>query len=455
MLDCATPGFNGGDIAWTTTRPAPGPSPFFVNDPQGWQLQDIFAGSTARIFVSTSYSIAVAGGTHAVGIQLDELDSSGLYLGNRALTGVGGGIFAGAWVYGDRHHVFSATILEGMGLHSDKIETDTIAQGWFNLGYKAGVFPSTVNAGGELFAVYRQAGVPSELFKLNTAGQQVFSRTVPDHVSLIPGAGGDIFLAGTQGAGFDLGCGPIAGPGAAYLARLDATGQCLWSHGIDVDYGATGYLDSLGQTADGSVILFDVHFQGTVDVGCGPLTSSPSGSTLLAKVDASGACVWSQKLDVIDPDIRLSPSGDLLVSLPFTGTIDLGGGPLTSLGTRDLAIARLDASGAHVWSERFGAPGAAFCPDWPSCGQSGKATAAADGSVVLSGPLTGWVDFGGGPLGSMVEQTYVVKLDGSGAFLWHHLLPAHTLTTVDPCGAVLCARDVGVAVGVTVNKLAP
>jgi hypothetical protein len=404
--------------------------------------------------VSTYYSIGVGAGTYAVGAQLDELDGNGGYLGNRALTDSGGGFFSTASIHGDRHHVFLATINHGMGFHSERIETDTIAKGWSSLAYNAGIFGIAVNPGGELFATFRY-GAPPQLFKWDTAGQQVFTKTLPDLVGLLAGDSGDIVLVGTQGAGFDLGCGPIAGPGAAYLARLDPSGQCLWSHGIDVDTSTTGYLGSLGRTADGGVILFDGHFQGTVDVGCGPVVSGPNGGTLLAKVDVSGACVWSEKLDVIDPLIRRSPSDDFLLVLAFTGTIDLGGGPLTSLGARDLAVARLDASGAHVWSERFGAPGAALCLDPPFCSQSGKAVSAADGSVILAGPLTGWVDFGGGPVGSMSEQTYVVKLDGSGAFLWQHLLPAHTFTTVDPCGAVFCARDAGAAAGVTVNKLAP
>ena len=77
----------------------------------------------------------------------------------------------------------------------------------------------------------------------------------------------------------------------------------------------------------------------------------------------------------------------------------------------------------------------------------------ANGSVPLARALIGWVDFGGGPIGSMAEQTHAVKLDGAGAFLWHHRLPAQTLVTPDPCGAAITANDNGV--DVTVTKLAP
>lgn len=108
------------------------------------------------------------------------------------------------------------------------------------------------------------------------------------------------------------------------------------------------------------------------------------------------------------------------------------------------------ATGAHVWSKSFGSPGVGLCG---GLGQRCNAVADANGSVVLSGALTGWVDSGGGPLGSMAAQTYAVKLDGGGAFLWQHPWPDHTTVKVDPCGAVVGAYDAGPYM--TVDKLAP
>jgi hypothetical protein len=145
------------------------------------------------------------------------------------------------------------------------------------------------------------------------------------------------------------------------------------------------------------------------------------------------------------------PISGQTLSVPLAGTVDFGGGPLTSVSTKDVAFARLDVSGNHVWSKRFGALGSSLCAGY--CPASVHAAVTVGGSVLLSGSLTGWVDFGGGPIGSMAEQTYVAKLDGAGTFLWNRQLPATTYVTPDLCGAAITANDNGV--DVTVTKLAP
>ncbi|MEP7122716.1 MAG: hypothetical protein ABJE95_17460 [Byssovorax sp.] len=403
-----------------------------------------------------------------MGASLDELDSQGAYLGNRQLSGLGGGIYVSSSVAGVRNHVFGAFISLIMGDHRNQLEGDAVSLSWQvstwdtygNLG------TAKVDAAGNLFASFLGApfgpiytswtfpwGVePGNLIvKWNSVGAHVFTKVVPWSTHFItPGKSGDVFLGGALAAGFDLGCGPIAGAGPHYVARLDAAGSCLWSHAITGSSNPAGSLEGVGSAADGSVTVLDWSFTGTLDIGCGPMTAAPGGSSFAARLDASGACVWSKSFPVQRLYASLFPSGDLLLSASFTGTLDFGGAPLTSVGDRDLAVARLDPSGAHVWSERFGTVGVALCP-FPS--SPCRAAATETGAVVLSGPLTGWVDFGNGPVGSMAAQTYAVKLDGAGAPLWSHLLPDSTFVSPDPCGAVLAAFDAGTVV--TVDKLAP
>jgi hypothetical protein len=270
-----------------------------------------------------------------------------------------------------------------------------------------------------------------------TAKSLVYTKQLPDVTSLMMGGNsGDLFLGGLVQPGEDLGCAPLGSPGAGYLARLDTTGQCLWSR---LSLGMT----PVGPTTDGGLVLTNASFQGTVDLGCGSITSAVQ-STLLARFDASGACVWSRTIDVPGLGAWLFPSGEVLVSRSFSGTVDLGGGPLTSVGASDVALARLDSSGAHLWSKSFGTAGVSLSP---------TIFANANESVLLTGGLTGWVDFGGGPIGSMVDQVYVVKLGSDGTFLWQHPLPSGTRVLADPCGAALYATSD--AVSVTVTKLAP
>ena len=385
------------------------------------------------------------------------------------MAGFGGGIYGSAGVVGAGSHVFAATLLRGMGFEEDQLKTDTFSLSWSWLQGGAGTRGWTGNADGDLFVSFFGGGIygplyiwsfpwgaepPHILVKWSSTGQHVYTKSVsPNTWVTLAGNNGDVFLGGGPASGLDLGCGPLTGgAGTSHLARLDASGQCLWSRTLDLDSSVIfSDLGLVGPTADGSDFVIRGSFSGTMDAGCGPMTSAPGGSSFVARLDAGGACVWSKSFGARYMRVTRFPSGDLLLSVPLAGTVDLGGGPLTSASIKDVAFARLDVSGNHVWSKRFGALGASLCARY--CPGSLNAAVTANGSVLLSGPLTGWVDFGGGPIGSMAEQTYVVKLDGAGTFLWHRQLPATTYVTPDPCGAAITANDNGV--DVTVTKLAP
>ncbi|MEJ7734257.1 MAG: hypothetical protein WKG00_34315 [Polyangiaceae bacterium] len=90
-----------------------------------------------------------------------------------------------------------------------------------------------------------------------------------------------------------------------------------------------------------------------------------------------------------------------------------GGGALTSAGDNDVFVAKLDSSGKHVWSKRFG-DAAALRPT--------SIAANAAGTVVVAGEFDGAIDFGLGPLagsgGAPGWDGFVVSLDAAGAAHW-------------------------------------
>ena len=164
---------------------------------------------------------------------------------------------------------------------------------------------------------------------------------------------------------------------------------------------------------DGNVLLTGT-FSGTVDLGGGALTSAGLGDVLLAKFDLDGNHLWSHSFG--DPDeqngwcVAADPDGSLLVTGPFLGTIDLGGGVLTSAGNRDIYLAKFDSDGNHIWSQSFGDPET-----------QGSRSVIVDqaGSIVLVGNFRGSIDFGGGVLTSSGRtDVFVAKLDGDGNHLW-------------------------------------
>ncbi len=190
---------------------------------------------------------------------------------------------------------------------------------------------------------------------------------------------------------------------------------------------------------------------------CGAL--SPGASLL--KLDIDGSCVYQRPMPG-ELVVTADGAGDAIVAMKFSGTIDLGGGPLTAVGVNDMAVAKYDASGAHLWSERFGGPG--FDPGvW-------AVTANAAGEVALQGSFAGAVDFGAGPVDAAspcAPDAFITKLAPTGAVAWAKYLhaPGAFSSAIDPQGAVLLVGasssfDLGSgpalsSPGMAVAKLAP
>jgi hypothetical protein len=84
--------------------------------------------------------------------------------------------------------------------------------------------------------------------------------------------------------------------------------------------------------------------------------------------------------------------------------LDLGGGPLTVVGSGVL-VAKLDPSGAHVWSRTFGDGNG---------GVGGPVVAYGQGNTLVSGTFLGEIDFGAGPL---------TNTGGANLFVANLLLP--------------------------------
>jgi hypothetical protein len=142
-----------------------------------------------------------------------------------------------------------------------------------------------------------------------------------------------------------------------------------------------------------------------VDFGGGTLTSAGEQDIFLAKFDGNGTHLWSQRFGDADDQwcysVASDPSGNVVVTGFFYGTVDFGGGLLTSAGLEDIFLAKFDANGTHLWSQRFG-----DAVDY----QEGFSVASdPSGNVVMTGFFEGTVDFGGGTLFSLYNDIFLVK----------------------------------------------
>ncbi|MDC0741470.1 SBBP repeat-containing protein [Polyangium mundeleinium] len=207
----------------------------------------------------------------------------------------------------------------------------------------------------------------------------------------------------------------------------DGTTQCtLWSKA----FAGGGYDEVRGLALDsvGNVLLTG-GFNGSLDFGGGPLTSAGGMDIYVAKLDVNGDHLWSKRFGNVlyqnGTTTATDSANNVLLTGVFQGAMDLGGGPLTSAGDVDIYLAKLDANGNHLWSKRFG----------DSEAQSAIATATdSAGNVFLTGVVMGLVDFGGGPIEN--TDNFVAKLDADGNHLW-----STSLGTTDALGATKFGID--------------
>ncbi len=227
-------------------------------------------------------------------------------------------------------------------------------------------------------------------------------------------AGNNVFVTGGMAeGGVDFGGGTLfsAGNQDVFLAKYSSTGAHLWSKrfgGASSDSGA-----ALATDTSGNVVVTGT-FEGSVDFGGGTLTSAGLKDIFVAKYTSAGVHVWSKRFGGSGTDqpmgIAVDGAGDVALTGRFQGSISFGGGSLSSAGQDDAFLAKLlGTSGGHVWSKRFGS----------TIGDSGAGVAVdANRNVAVSGYFGGTVDFGGGPVSASATDIFVAKYTPSGAHTW-------------------------------------
>jgi hypothetical protein len=196
-----------------------------------------------------------------------------------------------------------------------------------------------------------------------------------------------------------------------FLAKFDTAGNHVWSKRFGDAGDQTG--TSLAVDGAGNVLLTG-SFSGSVDFGGGPLTSAGGRDIFLAKFDTAGSHLWSKRFgDASDQhgySVAVDGAGNALLTGYFYGSVDFGGGALLSAVFSDIFLAKFDPAGNHLWSKRFG--DADF--------QIGLGVAAdGSGNVLLTGWFDGSVDFGGTPMSaSGAADIFLAKFNSAGNHLW-------------------------------------
>jgi len=181
------------------------------------------------------------------------------------------------------------------------------------------------------------------------------------------GVAGDVFVA----AGANQVATPAPGLQDLWLGRYGAAGNLLWNQTFD----CTGWVECGGIACDADGNVYATGWlRGSIDFGGGPLTSlgPPYHDIFLVSFSASGTHRWSRAMGAEWYDggtgITFDTDGNVVVAGYFQNPVDFGGGPLATTGYSDQFIARYQTDGSFVDAIAYG---------------SNAATADAANSVVI------------------------------------------------------------------------
>jgi hypothetical protein len=300
--------------------------------------------------------------------------------------------------------------------------------------YVAGTFEGTADLDpgpGTLDGV-SQGSTDVFLVRLDGDGNLVWARsfggTVNESATALALAGGALFLVGDFRGTVDLD--PGAGVASAtsangatdiYVTKFDLAGTLVWAKTV------TGSQNDFSQgiASDGATVYVTGIFTGTVDFDPGPGTASltstqDSPDAFILRLDADGHFVWARSIGgpglEASSDIAIDGSGVYLTGY-FAGTVDFDPGSgtvaLTSAGSVDTFLMKLDPSGNLVWARRFGD----VADDVPF------ALAVNTSGVYVTGQFGGTVDFDPG------AGSFSLTADGPADAFLTRLTPAGDFVT--------------------------
>ena len=200
-----------------------------------------------------------------------------------------------------------------------------------------------------------------------------------------------------------------AGSDDVFVAKLDASGTYEWATQAGGTSNDSGY--GVSVLADGSSIVTGI-FQDTATFGSTTLTSAGSNDVFVAKLDASGTYEWVKQAGGTRNDnargVSVLADGSSIVTGFFEGTATFGSTTFTSAGSNDVFVAKLDASGDYEWATQAGGMGS----------DNGHGVSVlADGSSIVTGYFQGTATFGSTTFTSAgVNDVFVAKLDADGSF---------------------------------------
>ncbi len=212
----------------------------------------------------------------------------------------------------------------------------------------------------------------------------------------------------------------------AFVTKLDVQGHFVWAKRLGGVSGTEGYAIAI----DGDNHVYTTgYFQGTADFNPDPAVTynlsipGNDAAIFISKLDAAGNFVWARQIGDGGWDagasIATDAAGNIYVSGQFDGTVDFDPGPgttnLTAVGSNDVFVIKLDATGNLVWARQIGGVNGSI--------ENKAITIDKRGNVITTGTFSGTLDFNPGTAVANLSSSgwgsiYISKLDENGNYLF-------------------------------------
>jgi cysteine-rich repeat protein len=223
---------------------------------------------------------------------------------------------------------------------------------------------------------YTLTSVGNDVFisKLDSAGNFVWAKQLggTSHeyaYGVALDSGGNVYTVGDFSGTADFDPGPgvynltLAGAYDVFISKLDSAGNFVWAKQL----GGTSHEYAYGVALDSDGNVYTVgYFLGTADFDPGPgvynLTPAGSNDVFISKLDSAGNFVWANQLGGTSGEnatgVALDSGGNVYTGGYFRGTADFDPGSgvynLTSAGSINAFISKLDSAGNFVWAKQLG-----------------------------------------------------------------------------------------------------
>jgi hypothetical protein len=267
--------------------------------------------------------------------------------------------------------------------------------------------------------------------KLTTDGNFIWAKQLPTNSTMEcirVDAAQNVYVTGHFSLTLDFDPGPgtfnltSAGQNDVFILKLNASGDLLWAKNLGGTQADVAL--SIDVSSDGSVYTTG-YFIGTSDfdpgIGVSNMNSGTFGDCFISKLSSDGDYIWALQIPGgfnQAHSLIVDGTGDIIITGTFQGTKDFDPSglsyTLTSNGSADVFIWKLNSGGGLIWAKNIGGIGSDY---------DESVTTDPSGNVYVTGGFSFTPDFDPGPGTFNItsfggDDIYVLKLAGNGSFEW-------------------------------------